>query len=137
MKRSTVELEIAPEIEEYVRVIAESENCSIESILQEGLALLFGNNSIVEYQLNRLSDCTDEQLWALIYQRLTQSQDYRMRELLDRGTEGKLTDQENAELKYYVDLVDRQMLLRSRALVLLKERGHDIDVYVNAKAETE
>jgi len=137
MKRSTVELEIAPEIEEYVRVIAASENCSIESILQEGLALLFGNNSIVEYQLNRLSDCTDEQLWALIYQRLTQSQDYRMRELLDRGTEGKLTDQENAELKYYVDLVDRQMLLRSRALVLLKERGHDIDVYLNAKAETE
>ena len=137
MKRSTVELEIAPEIEEYVRVIAEGENCSIESILQEGLALLFGNNSIVEYQLNRLSDCTDEQLWALIYQRLTQSQDYRMRELLYRGSEGTLTKQENAELQYFVDLVDRQMLLRSRALVLLKERGHDIDVYLNTKAEVE
>jgi len=137
MKRSTVELEIAPEIEEYVRNIAEGENCSIESILQEGLALLFGNNSIVEYQLNRLSDCTDEQLWALIYQRLTQSQDYRMRELLYRGSEGTLTKQENAELQYFVDLVDRQMLLRSRALVLLKERGHDIDVYLNTKAEVE
>ncbi len=137
MKRSTVELEIAPEIEEYVRVIAEGENCSIESILQEGLALLFGNNSIVEYQLNRLCDCTDEQLWALVYQRLTQSQDYRMRELLYRGSEGTLTKQENAELQYFVDLVDRQMLLRSRALVLLKERGHDIDVYLNTKAEVE
>lgn len=137
MKRSMVALEIAPEIEEYVRVIAEGENCSIESILQEGLALLFGSASIVEYQLNRLSDCADEQLWALIYQRLTKSQDYRMRELLHRGTEGTLTKQENAELKYYVDLVDRQMLLRSRALALLKERGHDIDVYLNAKAEAE
>ena len=137
MKRSTVELEIAPEIEEYVRIIAEGENCSIESILQEGLALLFGNNSIVEYQLNRLSDCTDEQLWALVYQRLSQSQDNRMYELLYRGTEGTLTKQENAELQYFVDLVDRQMLLRSRALVLLKERGHDIDVYLNTKAEVE
>ncbi len=135
MKQSTVELELAPEIVEYVRAIAAGENCTIESILQEGLALLFGNNSIVEYQLNRLSDCTDEQLLALIYQSLTQSQDYRMRELLQLGTEGKLTKQENAELKYYVDLVDRQMLLRSRALVLLKERGHDIDVYLNPKAE--
>lgn len=137
MKRSTIELEIAPEIEEHVRVIAEGENCSIESVLQEGLALLFGNDSIAEYLLDRLSDCTDEQLWALIYQRLTQSQDYRMRELLDRGTEGTITKQENMELNYYVDLVDRQMLLRSRALLLLKERGHDIDIYLNTRLEAE
>lgn len=137
MKRSTIELEIAPEIEEYVRVIAEGENCSIESILQEGLALLFGNDLIVENQLNRLSDCTDEQLWALIYHRLTQSQDSRMRELLYRGTEGTLTKQEKAELKCIVDLVDRQMLLRSRALALLQERGHDIDVYLNTMTEAE
>ncbi|MCY3915802.1 MAG: hypothetical protein OXG49_07295 [Chloroflexi bacterium] len=105
--------------------------------MQEGLALLFGNDSIAEYLLDRLSDCTDEQLWALIYQRLTQSQDYRMRELLDRGTEGRITKQENMELNYYVDLVDRQMLLRSRALLLLKERGHDIDIYLNTRLEAE
>ena len=137
MKRSTIELEIAPEIEEHVRVIAEGENCSIESILQEGLALLFGNDSVAEYLLDRLSDCTDEQLWALIYQRLTPSQDCRMRELLERGTEGTITKQENMELNYYVDLVDRQMLLRSRALFLLKERGHDIDVYISTRLEAE
>ncbi|MDE2635586.1 MAG: hypothetical protein OXI30_04410, partial [Chloroflexota bacterium] len=75
-----------------------------------------------------------EQLWALIYQRLTQSQDSRMRDLLYRGSEGTLTKQEKAELKYHVDLVDRQMLLRSRALVLLKERGHDIDSYLGVGA---
>lgn len=137
MKRSTVELQIAPEIEEHVRELAADENCSIESILQEGLALLFGDSSIVEYQLDRLSDCRDEQLWGLIYQRLTPSQDYRMRVLLDRGTEGTLTKQENAELRYFVDHVDRQMLLRSRALALLKERGHDIDVYLSAFAEAD
>lgn len=135
MKRSTVELEIAPEIEDHVRVIAEGENCSIESILQEGLALLFGSDSRVAYQLDRLTDCTDEQLWALIYQRLTASQNNRMRDLLDRGTEGTLTEQESAELRHFIDLVDRQMLLRSRALFLLKERGHDIDAYLNPEAE--
>lgn len=135
MKRSTVELEIAPEIADHVRVIAEGENCSIESILQEGLALLFGGDSIVAYQLDRLNDCTDEQLWALIHQRLTRTQDNRMRELLDRGSEGTITEQEKAELTYYVDVVDRQMLLRSRALVLLQERGHDIYQYLNATVE--
>ena len=137
MKRSTVELEIAPEIEDHVRVIAEEENCSIESILQEGLALLFGGDSIGEYQLDRLNACTDEQLWALIYQQLTRSQDNRMRELLDRGAQGTLTEQENAELTYFVDLVGRQTLLRSRALALLQERGHDIDAYVNAVPEAD
>ena len=137
MARSTVELEIAPEMEAYVRVIAEGENCSIESILQEGLALLFGSDSIVEYQLDRLGNCTDEQLWALIYHRLTRSQDSRMRELLARGNEGTLTEQEKAELKYYVGLVDRHMLLRSRSLVLLQERGHDIDTYLYAAPEGE
>lgn len=137
MKRSIVELEIAPEIEDHVRVIAEGENCSIESILQEGLALLFGGDSIVEYQLDRLNDCTDEQLWALIHQRLTRAQDKRMRALLVRGNEGALTEQEHAELKNLVDLVDRQMLLRSRALALLQERGHDIHQYLNATVEAD
>ena len=135
MKRSKVELEITPEIEDYVRIIAEGENCSIESILQEGLALLFGSDSIVEVLLDRLSNCTDEQLWALIYQRLTRSQDSRMRELLNGGTEGTLSEQEHSELRYIVDLVDRQTLLRSRALALLQGRGHDIDAYLNAEPE--
>ncbi len=137
MKRSTVELEIAPEIEDHVRVIAEGENCSIESILQEGLALLFGGDSIVEYQLDRLNNCTDEQLWALIHQRLTRAQDARMRELLNRGSEGTITEQEKAELTYIIDWVDRQMLLRSRALALLQERGHDIDTYLYTAPEVD
>lgn len=137
MKRSTVELEIAPEIEDHVRIIAAGENCSIESVLQEGLALLFGGDSVVEYQLDRLDDCNDEQLWALIHQRLTRLQDNRMRELLDRGNQGTITDQEQAELTHFVDLVDRQMLLRSRALVILQERGHDIDTYLNAAPEAD
>ena len=137
MKRSTVELEISLEIEDHVRAIAEGENCSIESVLQEGLALLFGGDSIVEHQLDRLNGCTDEQLWALIHQRLTRAQDERLRELLDRGSDGTLTEQEHAELKYMVDLVDRQTLLRSRALALLQERGHDINHYLNATAEAD
>ena len=137
MKPSTVELEITPEIEDHVRVIAEGENCSVESILQEGLALLFGSDSLVEYQLDRLDDCTDEQLWAMIHRRPTRAQDYRMRVLLDRGNEGTITEQEKAELTTIVDLVDRQMLLRSRSLAVLQERGHDIDAYLNAAPEAD
>ena len=134
MGRSTIELEISPEIENQARLIAEGENCSMEAILQEGLALLFGNGSFAEYLLDRLGDCTDEQLWALVYQRLTASQDRRMRELLERRSQDALLEQEVAESRVYVDLVNRHMLLRSRALVLLKERGHDIEIYLGAES---
>lgn len=133
MKRSTIELEIAPEIEDTVRVIAEGENCSIESILQEGLALLFGNDSVVEYQLERLGGYSDEQLWAVIHQRLSFAQDRRVRQLMEIGREGKLTPQEESEFSCLLSMIDRQTMLRSRALLLMKERGHDIYEYLNVE----
>ena len=121
MKRSTIELEIAPEIEENAREIAKGEDCSVESVLEEGLALLFGSADEVHTMLDRLHDYKDEKLWALIYQRLTPSQDRRMRDLLYRGNAGTLTRPERTELEYHLGIVDRQILLRSKALALLKE----------------
>ena len=135
MGRATIELELSATVEDQVRVIAAGENCSVEAILQEGLALLFGNDPIAEHQLDRLDDCSDAQLWALVYRRLTAAQDSRMRKLLDRGSQGLLTAQEQDELRHHVDQVERQMLLRSRALALLKERGHNINIYLGAEPE--
>ncbi len=132
MHQKTIELKVAPDIEDFARGIAESENTSVEAVLQDGLALLFGGGSLVEYQLDRLGECTDEELWAVIRQRLTAPQENRMQELLFRGSEGALLEQESAELRHLADLVDCQMLLRSRALALLQERGHDIDAFLKA-----
>ena len=137
MKRPTIELEIAPEVVEYVRKIARGENCSVEAVLEDGLTLLFGSTSEVESQLDRLNDCTEEQLWAVIHHRLTFTQDRRIRLLMEYGREGTLMEQEKSELDCLLNLIDRQTLLRSRALLLLKERGHDIFEYLNVQVVAE
>ena len=80
-----------------------------------------------------LQHYTDDELWAVVNQRLTQEQDTRLRELIALGKQGQLTMDEQAEMERLVDLVDHQMLLRSEALLLLQQRGHDIDTYLNPK----
>lgn len=74
-----------------------------------------------------LKNYTDEQLWAIVYQRLAWPHDMRLRELIALGKQGQITEDEKAELERLIDLVDHQMLLRSEALLLLKQRGHNVE----------
>jgi hypothetical protein len=76
---------------------------------------------------------TDDELWAVVDQRLTQKQDTRLRRLIALGKQGQLSVDEQAEMERLVHLVDHHMLLRSEALLLLQQRGHDIDTYLNPK----
>jgi hypothetical protein len=71
----------------------------------------------------------DEQLWAIVHQRLAWPQDARLRELIALGKQRQITEDEKAEMERLIDLVDHQMLLRSEALLLLKQRGHDFGLH--------
>jgi len=73
-----------------------------------------------------LQQYTDDGLWAVVDQRLTQEQDTRLRQLIPLGKQGQLAVDEQAEMERLVDLVDHQMLLRSETLLLLQQRGHDV-----------
>lgn len=124
MNESKIELQIPADIVERARQIADENDKSIESVLLDGLALLFGKLPDNSLTLDELTSYRDEQLLAVIYQRLTWIQDKRLRELTDKGKHGQLSDTEKGELQELLDLVDHQMLLRSEALVLLKQRGY-------------
>ena len=127
MSQSTVELQIPPEIYERARQIARDSNRSIESVLLDGLTLLFGVLPDAGVTPDELKDYSDEQLWAIVHQRLAWPQDTRLRELIALGKQGQITDEEKAEMERLIDLVDHQMLLRSEALLLLKQRGHNVE----------
>jgi hypothetical protein len=127
MSQSTVELQIPPEIYERARQIALDSNRSIESVLLDGLTLLFGALPDAGVSPDELKDYSDEQLWAMVHQRLAWPQDTRLRELIALGKQGQITDEERAEMERLIDLVDHQMLLRSEALLLLKQRGHNVE----------
>ncbi len=137
MQQSTVELQIAGDIQNLARKIAQGENCSVESVLEDGLAMLFSSSSDGEQFLDRLDYFADEQLWNLVHLRLTFAQDRRIRSLMERGQEEELSLAEEAELDSLLELIDRHTVLRSHALVLLQERGHDTLQYVNVELASE
>ncbi len=122
-----LELQIPPEVYERARQIANESNRSIESVLLDGLTLLFGNLPDTSLRPDALSDYSDEQLWAIVHQRLAWPQNSRLRELMIIGKQNQLTEDQEAEMERLIGLVDHQMLLRSEALLLLKQRGHDVE----------
>src|SRR5258707_1171784 len=84
----------------------------------------------IDRLLNELPHYSDAQLWAVVNRRLPWPQTLRLRELSGRGKQGALAETEQTELNGLIDQVDRYMLLRSEALVLLQQRGHEINNYL-------
>ncbi len=130
MKQSTVELEIPNDIFERAKDIANGGNRSIATVLREGLIMVFGATADSCETMESLEQFSDEQLWKIINHQLTWAQDSRWRKLMTLNKRGLLTEQENSELDDLADLIDRQVLMRSKALLLMKQRGHDIDSYL-------
>lgn len=127
MSETNITLQVPPEIYERARQIASESNRTTEAVLLDGLALLFGELPDASLSPDVLKDYSDEQLWALVHQRLAWPQEARLRELMTLGKQGALSADEQAEMERLIGLVDHQMLLRSEALLLLKQRGHDVE----------
>lgn len=127
MAQPTVQLRIPPEIYERARQIAKANDRSVESVLLDSLSLLFGGLPETNVTPEALKKYTDEQLWAVVHHRLAWPQDTRLRELVALGKRGQITDDERAEMERLITLVDKAMLLRSQALLLLKQRGHEVE----------
>ncbi len=134
MSRSTMKIEAAHEILDYVRDVARDGNRSVESVVHDVLAILYGKSYDSDIPLESLAELDDEQLWAVANRHLSWAQDSRRRELVERGKLGIITGQESNELDNLTAAVDRLVLLRSKALVLMKQRGHDIDAYLGIEA---
>lgn len=127
MNEPTVELKVPASIFERAKAIASDSGRSAESVIVDGLSLLFGELSDMELEPEQLKDFADEQLLAVVHQRLAWPHDTRMRELMQLGQLGQVTEEEVVEIEDLVAKFDHQVLLRSEALLQLKRRGHDID----------
>ena len=134
MSDGPIQLELPHKVLERAAKIADDSERTVESVLVDGLSLLFGDLSDGKVSLETLEDFADEQLWAVVHQRLAWPQDTRLRELAALGDHGKITADELAEMDNLIAMVDQQMLLRSEALLLLKQRGHEIGKYLKVGA---
>jgi hypothetical protein len=133
MTQQPVLLQLPDKLYERIREVAANSNRPVENVLLDSLALLFGDWPD-ETPLESLQAFTDEQLWAIVYLRLGKPDDERLNMLIDLSKRGELTQAEEAEMERLLDTEDRYILLRSQALVLLKQRGHDVESRLNSGA---
>ena len=127
MSRQSIVLELPDELYDRVRNIAEAHQIDIESVLLDSIALMFGELEGKAIEPGKLSAYTDEQLWAIVHRHLAYPQDARLRELSAKAQETALSEAEREEMTRLVAQVDRYILLRSQALLLLKQRGYDVE----------
>lgn len=126
----TMTIEIPANLYERVQQVAQRSGVSEETAFLEGMSWFYGMmRSDSQVALNLLDTLPPVQLWAVVYQRPIPHDVDLLYELLEKGNSGTLQEDEYTKLKSLVSLVDYQMLLRSHALVLLKEQGYDVDSY--------
>jgi hypothetical protein len=85
-------------------------------------------NAPAEFQtdLASLDRLNDEALWQIARSRRTEVEMGRYQELLDKNTEGTLTEAERHELDQLRTEADRFMLRKAHAAALLRWRGHKL-----------
>lgn len=113
---------------ELVQKAAMQNDQSLETVIVNSLTVLFGAiPDDPNEMLTTLQEFTDDQLWAIIYQRMPQSEESRLDELGAKGKRGELSAVEQAELDKLLYRVNTYTLLRTQVLVLLQERGYDVE----------
>jgi hypothetical protein len=80
----------------------------------------------IEHVLADMEDYSDADLWSTAKAVLSQESCERSQELNDKQREEGLTPAERIELESLVTQYEWHVLLRSQAMGLLKQRGHDI-----------
>lgn len=124
----SIRVELPDELYEHVREAATRSDQSVETVLVGTLTLLFGDlPGGWDHLEATLDSLPDEQLWALVYRRLAWPAIAQLRQLTAHGKQAPLTEAEQAELDTLIDETDRYALLRSRVLLLLKQRGHNVE----------
>jgi len=129
MSQNPITLYLPEDVYENVRRLAEESNRPVETVLLESMDLLFGDMT-THIPLSVLSRYTDAQLWTLVHRRLSSAQLIRRDELDEKGKTGRLSAEEEREIDQLVQSSDQLMLLRSKALRILQNRGHDITGYL-------
>jgi plasmid stability protein len=84
--------------------------------------------------LAQMAFMTDAELWQAAQTELPLQDSAKMQALMFKRQREGLTTAEEREAKRLAHRADRTMLVRSRAAVLLQDRGHDVSSLRPAKA---
>ncbi len=131
MSQEIFHLRLPPDVVDKIRKMAEDTHRPMEEVMAASLSLMFSDSS-PDADTPALTSLTDKQLWMLVHQRLAPAQRERLHDLLEKNQQAPLEKSEQAELDKLLAEVDRQTMLRGEALMILRQRGHDIQGYLNS-----
>jgi hypothetical protein len=132
MMASSYILHLPEEMETLLNQVAEASGMSSEAVLLDWLVhpVLRPTEDNLETLLEALIDYSDMHLWTVVYRNLEAKDLQGIEELNSKHEQGyTLSEAEKEEQLKLSDRVDDYMLLRSQALVHLKERGFDVSRY--------
>lgn len=130
MSDQPVTLYLPDDLYEQIQQVAEASDRSVENVLLESLNLLFKEGTAAFRDLSELAGYSDEQLWAVVHRRLPWVKSMRLRELTTLSKQSELTPEQETELEQLLSLNDQYMLFRSESLRILRQRGHDVDLFL-------
>jgi hypothetical protein len=77
-------------------------------------------------ELEALKFLSDDTLWTIASEQMSQSRQEQMQRLMDRNSKGTITPDEYSELSRLVEQGQRLMLRKAQAANLLMDRGHQV-----------
>jgi hypothetical protein len=128
----SVVLELPPYLYEFLSQFAEQSQQPIGRLLLDSIEQTYLGRDAgdIEQFFDHLAAATDAQLWWVLHHTFLWLRRLQLEELLERAE--PLNAAEQAYVDTMLDKYNRYVLARSEALLLLKQRGHDIDAYLAA-----
>lgn len=77
--------------------------------------------------LSAFEALSDEALWGIVNEPFNPDDDVRLAELTQFGKVGKLTAQDDTELQTLLTAYRQFIIRRSKAVLMLKQRGADVE----------
>lgn len=132
---ATVEitLQLPDSIYQQMRQIADASGQPLDAVMLEMYTMLANQPLDLPIETAWLDNYTDAQLWGVVYRRLPEPLDNRWQELLAIRDDRTLTPSEDEELLRLMTMSDQYMLYRSKALLLLQQRGYDTIAYLRGQ----
>lgn len=121
-------LTLPEELSTRARQIAESTAQPVEQVLLEHLQTLSAPLPSLppdeQKELDALHNLSDDTLWTIARDQMPDEAQSRAQALMDKNTQGSITDDERAELNELVERADRLMVRKAEAATILRGRGY-------------
>ncbi|MFN8371994.1 MAG: hypothetical protein U0694_03840 [Anaerolineae bacterium] len=126
-----VTLSVPQHIYEHARRVAEENGQAVEAVLLHQLEEAFADPFVKlptdeQAELQAMTYLSTDVLWTIAREQMPSERQARMQVLMERNSDGSITEQEFRELEQLVEQGQKLMLRKAQASALLTRRGYKV-----------